>query len=116
MKSLVIVIGLLLAPVSAQAACFGSDAFKTCTDDNGNSYNVQHFGNTTNMTGYNANTGSTWSQNSNTFGNTTITDGTAADGNTWHMQQQRIGNSTFYSGSDSDGNAVSGSCGPYGCN
>ncbi|TPI56828.1 MULTISPECIES: hypothetical protein [unclassified Mesorhizobium] len=116
MKILLMAMVLAIAPTSLQAACFGSHAFKTCTDENGNSYNIQHYGNTTNMTGYNANTGSTWSQNSNTFGNTTITNGTAADGGAWHMQQQRIGNSSFYSGTDSDGNAFSGSCGAFGCN
>ncbi|MHB9446938.1 hypothetical protein ACYG9R_09200 [Mesorhizobium sp. RSR565B] len=116
MKRLLIALVLLSSTSLAHAACFGSDAFKTCTDNSGNSYNVQHYGNTTNVTGYNSNTGSNWSQNSTSFGNTTVTNGTAADGNSWNMQQQRVGNSTFYSGTDSDGNAFSGSCGPYGCN
>lgn len=116
MKKLLLVLAVTLVPASSQAACFGSAAYKTCYDDNGNSYNIQHYGNTTNMTGYNSNTGSTWSQNSTTFGNSTFTNGTAADGNSWNMQQRRVGNSTFYSGTDSDGNAFSGSCNAFGCN
>src|SRR5690606_22437277 len=36
--------------------------------ESGNDYTVQRFGNTTMMNGYNAQTGNSWSQNSQTFG------------------------------------------------
>jgi hypothetical protein len=116
MKSILLAFALISSPMVAEAACFGSGAFKSCYDDSGNSYTIQKFGNTTAMQGYNSRTGSTWSQDSSTFGNTTITNGRSADGDSWNMQQQRIGNSTFYSGQDSDGNSFSGTCGAFGCN
>lgn len=116
MRIIMLASAVLLASASAQAACFGSSTFSTCSDNNGNNYTVQRYGNSTIMNGYNPNTGSSWSQNSQTFGNSTYTNGFDADGNSWNMRQQRIGNSTYYSGTDSDGNSFSGNCGPYGCN
>lgn len=107
------VVGLMT--VGAEAACFGSGAFSTCSDGAGNRYNVQRYGNTTNLKGYNSRTGSSWSQNSTTFGNTTIHSGRSADGGSWRIQQQRIGGSTFYSGHDSQGNYVRRTCTSYGC-
>ena len=47
----------------ANTFCFGSGAFTTCNDASGNSYNVQRYGNTTEMQGYNAVTGSSWTKN-----------------------------------------------------
>ena len=57
----------LAASVAASAGCFGSDNFKTCTDDNGNTYNVQRYGNTTSIQGSNPGTGSQWNQTSTTI-------------------------------------------------
>ena len=68
------------------------------------------------MNGYNADTGSTWSQNSRTYGNTTYHNGYDADGNSWNLMQRRVGGTTYYSGTDSDGNFVNGSCNQFGCN
>ncbi|MCS3740222.1 hypothetical protein [Rhizobium sp. BK661] len=117
LKSLTIAFAAFCAlSTAANASCFGSGTFRTCSDSNGNTYNIQRYGNSTNMQGYNAQTGSSWSQNSQTYGNSTYTQGRAADGGSWNMNQQRIGNTTFYSGTDSDGNSFSGSCGAYGCN
>lgn len=97
-----------------KAQCFGSDSFQTCTDDSGNSYTVNRFGNTTIMNGYSAGGGS-WSQNSHSFGDTTIHSGTASDGGSWSLTDQRFGSSRSIFGTDSDGNTVSRFCGPYGC-
>ncbi|MHC2359061.1 hypothetical protein ACVIOG_001202 [Rhizobium leguminosarum] len=116
-KSITIALAIVAGVSSvAQATCFGTGSFRTCSDSNGNTYNIQKFGNSTNMQGYNAETGSSWSQNSQTYGNSTYSTGRAADGNSWNMNQRRIGNTTVYSGTDSDGNYFSGSCGAYGCN
>lgn len=94
-----------LVAMPAVAACYGSDSFYTCNDD-GNRYTVQRFGDTTSMRGYNAETGSSWSQRSTTYGDTTTTRGYSADGGSWSMRQN---NSTGrYSGWDSDGNYFSG--------
>jgi hypothetical protein len=116
MKTILIAALTILIPMSANATCFGSSAFQTCNDNSGNSYSVRRLGNSTYMNGYNANTGSNWSQNSRTFGNTTYHNGYDAGGNSWNLMQRRIGGSTYYSGTDSDGNFVSGSCNQFGCN
>ena len=77
---------------AASATCFGTGSFQNCYDSNtGNSYNVQRYGNTTQMNGYNASTGSNWNQTSQTFGNTTYHRGTASNGNSWNSTQQQIG-------------------------
>jgi hypothetical protein len=101
---------------AANAGCIGSGSFQTCNDASGNSYTVNRFGNTTTMNGYNSQTGSTWSQNSNTVGNTTFHNGTSSDGNSWNLTDQRIGSSRNIFGTDSRGNTVNRFCGPYGCN
>jgi hypothetical protein len=97
-----LVLGLLfIVSGMAQANCFGTTNNYSCHDlKSGNSYNVQKFGGTTNMQGYNANTGSTWSQNSNTFGNTTQIYGNT-NGNAWN---QTITPHSVY-GTDSRGNS-----------
>lgn len=102
------------AATPALAACYGSDSFSTCTDNAGNTYNVQRYGNTTNVQGYGAN-GSTWNQTSNTIGNTTYHNGTAADGGNWNGTSTRIGGTTYNSGTDSDGNAYRSTCNQFGC-
>lgn len=114
-----VILSVLLAAAfatSAEATCIGSGNFQSCTDTSGNNYTVNRLGNTTIMNGSNAYTGSTWSQNSMTTGNSTYTTGTDSDGNGWNMNQQRIGSTTIYSGTDSDGNSFSGSCSQFGCN
>jgi hypothetical protein len=98
-KSLVLGLLFIFSGV-AQANCFGTANNYSCHDlQSGNSYNVQKFGGTTNMQGYNANTGSTWSQNSNTIGNTTQIYGNS-NGNSWN---QTITPHSVY-GTDSRGN------------
>lgn len=116
MRHAIAVSALLLMHVPANAACYGSGTFQNCYDDSGNSYTVQRYGNTTHLDGYNSRTGSRWSQESNTFGNTTYHNGRAANGQTWNMQEQRIGNNRFITGTDSDGNSFSRYCNSFGCN
>lgn len=101
---------------TANAACYGSGSFQNCYDSSGNSYTVQRFGNTTMMNGYNSNTGSSWSQNSQTYGNTTYHNGTASNGNSWNMNEQRYGGTRFLNGTDSQGNSFSYTCNQFGCN
>lgn len=118
MRILASVMITLALTASSHAACFGTGNFKTCYDNNGNTYNVQKLGNQTITNGSNSATGSTWSQTDTTFGNTTITNGQAANGNSWNMTQQNFGNGLkTYNGTDSDGNSFSGSCTSIlGCN
>lgn len=100
----------------ANAACFGTQAMSTCTDDSGNTYNVQRYGNTTQVQGSNPSTGSTWNQTSQTYGNTTYQSGNASNGNTWNQTIQSMPGMTTYSGSDSQGNSFMRTCTTYGCN
>jgi putative signal peptide protein len=104
------VLVLLLTSSLAYAECYGSDTYKTCYDDNGNTYDVSRYGNTTYVDGYNSRTGSRWSQESQTFGNLTYTNGTASNGNSWNSTTQRIGNTVYIDGTDSHGNSFSSSC------
>ncbi len=109
-------VGVLAFPELALANCIGTGAFRTCTDSSGNNYTINDFGSTTTMQGYNSRTGSTWSQNSTTMGNTTIHNGYSSDGGNWNMTQQRLGGTTITNGFDSDGNYFSQTCTAYGCN
>lgn len=114
MKRTLTIVALSLAAQSAVAGCFGTGSFQTCTDDSGNTYNVQRFGNTTHLDGYSAN-GSHWSQDSSTIGGTTFHHGYSADGGSWNGTSTRIGDTTFNSGTDSDGNHYQSTCNSYGC-
>lgn len=106
---------LVVSPSDGYAGCIGSDSFQTCNDLNGNSYTVQRFGNTTIMNGRNSRTGSSWSQNSQTFGNTTFHSG-QTNGNTWNMQQHNFGNVQSFSGTNSQGQPFNYSCMFGSCN
>ena len=97
---------------TANAQCFGTGAFQTCTDvQSGNTYQIQRFGNTTQMYGSNPRTGSTWSQTTNKIGNTTFQSGRDSSGNSWNTTRQDLGNGNFtIYGNDSNGNSVSQTC------
>jgi hypothetical protein len=110
--SLPLLTGTVL-PLSA--ACLGSGSLQTCYDNSGNSYSVQRFGNQTNVNGYNAQTGSTWSQHTTTMGNTTFHNG-VTNGNSWNMTDQRLGNTRMYSGTNSGGRSFFYTCNQFGCN
>ena len=57
----------LLTFSAAQAACFGSSTFQTCSDSSGTATRSIRPGNSTFVDGRNSRTGSRWSQNSTTF-------------------------------------------------
>ena len=112
---LLCVFALMTLSATSQAACYGTANNYNCTDAGGNSYNVQKYGNTTNMQGYNASTGSNWSQNSQTYGNTTQIQGNT-NGNPWNQTIQTMPGMTTYSGTDSRGNPFNKTCTAFGCN
>lgn len=114
MKYLITITALILLTGNAHAACFGGEHFKSCTDNAGNHYTVNKFGNTTQLNGRNMQ-GGTWRQDSTTLGNTTYHNGRAADGGNWNVQDTNIGNTRIITGRDSNGNSVNTVCGPYGC-
>lgn len=74
---------LTVTAIPAAAGCVGTSSFQNCWDDQGNNYSIHRFGNSTQMYGSNARTGSTWSQNSYNFGNTTINNGLDSRGRSW---------------------------------
>lgn len=111
MKKIVLAIAAMLAATNAsQAGCFGTGTYSTCTDASGNRYSIQRFGGNTYMNGYNANTGSSWSRNSSTFGNSTYTYGRNSQGQSWTSTTNQFGSY----GRNSSGQ--SWNCGILGCN
>jgi len=106
----------LLLTGAAHATCYGTGAFRTCMDNSGNTYNVQQYGNTTQVQGSNAATGSNWNQTSQTYGGTTYQSGNASNGQTWNQTIQTMPGMTTYSGTDSQGNNFFRTCTAYGCN
>lgn len=100
-------VALLLAG-AAEARCTGTETYKRCTDDSGNSYTVKQYGNRTQVDGYNYQTGNSWSQSTQRTGNTSRTTGYDADGNQWTQNTRRSGNTTYQSGYDSDGRSYNG--------
>lgn len=102
--------------ISVSAQCIGTDAMSTCYDNNGNSYTVNRMGNMTTVNGHNSQTGSSWSQTSQTIGNQTYTNGRAANGQAWNQTQTNFGNGTrTISGTDSNGQHYSTTCTSIGC-
>lgn len=97
----------------AAAACFGTGSLQTCYDESGNSYSVSRFGNNTIVNGHNSRTGSSWSQQSSTFGNTTYHSG-QTNGQSWNATDQRLGNMRMIYGTDSNGNHFNYSCDAFG--
>ncbi|WP_223851393.1 hypothetical protein [Cupriavidus pauculus] len=117
MRSTAAAVMAFLVATPTWAACFGSQNMYTCNDSSGNSYQVNRMGNVTTMNGYNAQTGSSWNQSSQHYGNSTHTTGTASNGNSWNSTTQNYGNGyTSTYGTDSHGRSFSRQCGPYGCN
>lgn len=108
MKAIAAATLLLVVPCVGWAACVGTGSYRTCSDNQGNSYSVQRYGSTTYLQGHNSNTGSSWNQSSQRIGNGTYHSGRDAQGNAWSGTSQQIGNTTFNSGYDSDGNSYSG--------
>lgn len=110
--ALILAFGLSSA---AQAACFGTPGFQTCTDDSGNSYTVQRFGGSTYMEGRNSTTGSSWSQESHTFGNTTNVYGRDSSGRSWDNTIQTSPGMVQQYGRDASGRSFSRTCTAAGC-
>ena len=104
---------LIVMSSEAFAGCFGSGNFQTCNDSSGNSYTVNRFGGSTYTNGYNAQTGSTWSQQSHTIGNTTHHNG-VTNGNNWNMTQTQNSFGQTFSGTDSNGRSFHTTCDSFG--
>ena len=110
MKNGLLILVLCVLSVPAFAECFGTGNYKNCWDDKGNTYDVSRFGNTTEVSGYNARTGSRWSETATTYGNTTNIEGKDANGNRWNEDITVMGNSVTVSGRDASGRNFYKSC------
>lgn len=115
LRQLICVAASVLSCTAANATCYGSGSFQTCSDNSGNNYNVQRYGSTTQVQGTNAQTGSSWNQTTQTMGNTTYHQGTAANGASWSGTSQHMGGTTFHQGTDSRGHSYSKTCTAAGC-
>lgn len=113
----VIALVISLVALNASAQCIGTNTLATCYDNNGNTYQVNRMGGMTTVNGRNASTGSTWSETSNTIGNSTYTNGRAANGQAWNETQTNLGGGNrMISGRNSQGQSYSYSCNQFGCN
>ena len=83
MKKLIVALSLVSLAGVSNAACYGSGNSYTCTDQSGNRYAVQKYGNTTTVKGTNFRTGSNWSARSTDYGTSTVTRGTT-NGKSWN--------------------------------
>lgn len=117
MKKIAAILAIALLPIAAHAAdCYGSGHYRQCYDyDSGNSYDTLRSGNLSITNGYNAGTGSTWSQDTHHYGNMSMTDGIDSNGRSWNTTTIHHGNFSTTSGFDSDGNYYSYTCDRYGC-
>jgi hypothetical protein len=95
----------------ASVACYGPDTFQNCDDSSGNGYTINHFGDTTIMTGGDAQTGGSWAQNSTTLGDTTFHNDRASSVNSWNATDQRLEDSRHIFSRDRQGNSSSRICG-----
>ena len=96
---------------AANAACYGTVTFQNCDESSGNGYTINRFGDTTIMTGGDAQTGGSWAQNSITLGDTTFHNDRASSGNSWNSPDQRLEDSRYIFGRDSQGNSSGRICG-----
>ena len=115
MKTILLAAVILSTAAAAHSACLGSGSLRTCTDDSGNSYTINKLGNSTYVQGSNAQTGSTWSQETHRSGSTSNTYGRDSDGNSWNSNTYRSGSSTNTYGTDSNGRSFQRTCNQYGC-
>lgn len=111
-----IAFALFCASSVASAQCIGTKALSTCYDNNGNTYQVSRMGGMTTVNGRNSNTGSSWSQTSNTIGNSTYTNGRASNGQTWNETQTNMGGTKMIYGRNSKGQSYNHTCNQFGCN
>lgn len=115
MKGLIALV-IFGASFGVSAQCIGTDAMSTCYDNSGNSYTVNRMGNTTIVNGRNSQTGSNWSQTTQSYGNQTYTNGRAANGQSWNQTQTNLGNGNrMITGRDSQGRNYSTTCTKQGC-
>jgi hypothetical protein len=96
------------------AICVGSGLNQYCSDHSGNTYAVQRFGRQYYINGFNAKTGTTWSQTLTSVGGTTFYKGMTND-DSWNLTDQHLGGTRVLSYKDSTGQTWTYTCTPAGC-
>lgn len=114
-----ILVGLLTSgfmSMTAHAECIGTDSYSTCSDDNGNVYDVTRYGGTTEVSGHNNRTGTTWRQTTEKLGNQTETRGTASNGAEWEETRTETGGGNYtVTGVNAQGERYDYNCSQAGC-
>jgi len=88
MRALMIAAIVALATPAA-ADCYGTGIYQSCTDANGgSSFSTRGY---TDMSGYDAPSGTSWHGTANSYGHTTAYQGMASDGTTWSGQANSYG-------------------------
>jgi hypothetical protein len=107
-RILALVLGAAFATGLAHAECYGTGTVQTCYDaQSGNSYTVTRIGQQTDVQGYNAQTGSNWSQTSTHIGNSTLTNGLDSQGRSWNETTTRVGSTIIQDGTNANGQPFS---------
>ena len=115
LKIAITALALVLAAPSAFAACYGSGAYRTCTDSSGNTYSTSRSSSSSYTNGYNSRTGSSWGQQTYRSGGSSTTYGTDKRGRSYTNSVNRSGGTTTYSGTNSKGKSYYKTCTSLGC-
>ena len=106
---------IALAPLAATANCAGTPAFNVCLDASGNHTTTIRSGDSSHVSGGSIATGSTWSHETRSIGNTTFSEG-RRNGHGWTRTDIDLGGGARATyGADSRGGAFGSVCGRYGC-
>ena len=104
-----------LAPLPAGANCAGTPGFSVCLDASGNHTTTIRAGGSSHVSGGSLATGSAWSHETRSIGNTTFSEG-RNNGRVWTRTDVDLGGGTRATyGDDSRHGAFGSVCGPYGC-
>ena len=104
-----------LTAIPARAHCAGTPDYMVCIDSAGNHSTSIRYGDSSHASGGNFSTGSTWSHDTRSIGNTTFSEG-RRNGRAWTRTDVDLGRGTRATyGTDSRGRPFGSVCGPYGC-
>ena len=104
MKKALLILAISSISTLASANCTKTGSITSCYDSqSGNSYTTYDFGTSSITNGSNANTGTTWSQNTTRLGDSSFSNGTSSTGTTWNQSTTRFGDMSITNGSSSSG-------------
>lgn len=104
MKKAFLILAITSISTLASANCIKTGTITSCYDSqSGNSYTTYDFGNSSITNGSNANTGTTWTQNTTRFGDSSYSSGYSSKGTTWSQNTTRFGDTSITNGNSSSG-------------